>query len=222
MTRAVAYADIVSASWAVAGGARAAAITSCRRIGRRIGSVCRRLITRGPLATARLTRRDARLIGVEISLDEGSDSCEPRQRRSIEIVDRDVEPDYLRKREFVAVEGPSNATALFEEPFGFSVMVKEEVAGARAERGDLLIVARARDAAHAAHLYRAGASDAVPETIEASLQLSEAVLVDVGVPIGPVIASIHDKRAALQAEIKTMAPGAQVRSLGRRRLRDRL
>jgi len=62
----------------------------------------------------------------------------------------------------------------------------------------------------------------VPETIEASLQLSEAVLVDVGVPIGPVIASIHDKRAALQAEIKTMAPGAQVRSLGRRRLRDRL
>ena len=42
------------------------------------------------------------------------------------------------------------------------------VAGARAERADLLIVARARDAAHAAHLYRAGASDAVPETIEAS------------------------------------------------------
>jgi CPA2 family monovalent cation:H+ antiporter-2 len=98
----------------------------------------------------------------------------------------------------------------------------ELVAGARAERGDLLIVARARDAAHAAHLYRGGASDAVPETIEASLQLSEAVLVDVGVPIGPVIASIHDKRAALQAEIKTMAPEAQVRLLGRRRLRDRL
>ena len=98
----------------------------------------------------------------------------------------------------------------------------ELVAGARAERGDLLIVARARDATHAAHLYRAGASDAVPETIEASLQLSEAVLVDVGVPIGPAIASIHDKRAALQAEIKTMAPGAQVRPLGRRRLRDRL
>ena len=51
----------------------------------------------------------------------------------------------------------------------------------------LVIVVRARDAGHAAHLYRIGASDAVPETIEASLQLSEAVLVDVGVPIGPVI-----------------------------------
>ncbi|MGD0104760.1 MAG: cation:proton antiporter [Rhodopila sp.] len=98
----------------------------------------------------------------------------------------------------------------------------ELVAAARAERADLLIVARARDAAHAAHLYRVGASDAVPETIEASLQLSEAVLVDIGVAMGPVIASIHAKRDALQAAIKAMAPGAQVRTLGRRRLRDRL
>ena len=96
------------------------------------------------------------------------------------------------------------------------------VAAARGERHDLLIIARARDAVHAAHLYRIGASDAVPETIEASLQLSEAVLVDVGVPTGPVIASIHEKRAALQAGIRAMAPEAKVRVLGRRRLRDRL
>ncbi|MEA2741528.1 MAG: monovalent cation:H+ antiporter-2, family [Acetobacteraceae bacterium] len=96
------------------------------------------------------------------------------------------------------------------------------VAGARMERTDLLIVARARDAAHAAHLYRIGASDAVPETIEASLQLSEAVLVDVGVAMGPVIASIHEKRAEFQAAIRRMAPDAEVRSLGRRRFRDRL
>jgi CPA2 family monovalent cation:H+ antiporter-2 len=98
----------------------------------------------------------------------------------------------------------------------------ELVAAARSERADLLIVARARDAAHAAHLYRVGASDAVPETIEASLQLSEAVLVDVGVAMGPVIASIHEKRAALQMAIRAMAPDAEVRTLGRRRLRDRL
>jgi CPA2 family monovalent cation:H+ antiporter-2 len=101
-----------------------------------------------------------------------------------------------------------------------SAAVDDLVAAARAERSDLLIVARARDAAHAAHLYRRGASDAVPETVEASLQLSEAVLVDVGVAMGPVIASIHEKRAALQTAIKAMAPGAQVRTLGRRRLRD--
>ena len=96
----------------------------------------------------------------------------------------------------------------------------EVVTAARAERSDLLIVARARDDVHAAHLYRVGASDAVPETIEASLQLSEAVLVDVGIPIGPVIASIHEKRAEMQARIKVMAPDADIRSFGRRRLRD--
>jgi CPA2 family monovalent cation:H+ antiporter-2 len=103
-----------------------------------------------------------------------------------------------------------------------TVAADQLVAGARTERPDLLIVARARDAGHAAHLYRVGASDAVPETIEASLQLSEAVLVDLGVAMGPVIASIHEQRAALQAAIKAMAPGAEVRALGRRRLRDRL
>jgi CPA2 family monovalent cation:H+ antiporter-2 len=96
----------------------------------------------------------------------------------------------------------------------------ELVAAARAERPDLLIVARARDAAHAAHLYQVGATDAVPETVEASLQLAEAVLVDVGVAMGPVIASIHEKRAEIQSKIKGLAPEAEVRPLGRRRLRD--
>ncbi|MGE3244941.1 MAG: cation:proton antiporter, partial [Beijerinckiaceae bacterium] len=68
------------------------------------------------------------------------------------------------------------------------------VATVRRERSDLTIVARARDAHHATVLYGLGASDAIPETIEASLQLSEAVLVDIGVPMGYVIASIHEKR----------------------------
>ena len=95
------------------------------------------------------------------------------------------------------------------------------VAAARAEHAALVIVARARDGAHAARLYSAGATDAVPETIEASLQLAEAVLIDVGIAMGPVIASIHEKRAALQAEIKAMAPAhVEIRPLGRRRLRD--
>jgi len=66
----------------------------------------------------------------------------------------------------------------------------------------LKIVARARDTDHAAELYRAGATDAVPETLESSLQLSESVLVDLGVAMGPVIASIHEKRDELRAAIK--------------------
>jgi CPA2 family monovalent cation:H+ antiporter-2 len=69
----------------------------------------------------------------------------------------------------------------------------------------LPIIARARDTAHAAELYRAGATDAVPETVESSLQLSEAVLVDLGVAMGPVIASIHEKRDELRRMIKEAA-----------------
>ncbi|MES2337416.1 MAG: cation:proton antiporter [Pseudomonadota bacterium] len=70
---------------------------------------------------------------------------------------------------------------------------------------DLPIIARARDAAHAAELYRAGVTDAVPETLESSLQLSEAVLVDIGVAMGPVIASIHEKRDEMRQQIKADA-----------------
>ena len=70
---------------------------------------------------------------------------------------------------------------------------------------DLPIIVRARDTAHAAQLYKAGASDAVPETLESSLQLAEAVLTDLGVAVGPVIASIHEKRDELRQEIKAAA-----------------
>ena len=95
----------------------------------------------------------------------------------------------------------ANASALvltMDEP----VLSVHLVARVRAAAPSLTIVARARDAAHAAELYRAGATDAVPETLESSLQLSEAVLVDMGVAMGPVIASIHDKRDALRQQIK--------------------
>ena len=98
--------------------------------------------------------------------------------------------------------------------------VDQVVAVARAERKDLQIIARAKDARHAAHLYRMGVSHAVPETIEASLQLSEAVLVDVGVAMGPVIASIHEKRSEFQAQIQEAAPEGVEIQIGRRRLRD--
>lgn len=70
---------------------------------------------------------------------------------------------------------------------------------------DLPIIARARDARHAAELYRAGATEAVPETLESSLQLSEAVLVDLGVAVGPVIASVHEKRDEMRRAIREQA-----------------
>jgi monovalent cation:H+ antiporter-2, CPA2 family len=90
----------------------------------------------------------------------------------------------------------------------------------RAHHAKLPIIARARDTDHAATLYRAGVSDAVPEALEASLQLSEAVLVDIGVAMGPVIASIHEKRSQLRSEIMAAGELEREPTLGRRRLRD--
>jgi CPA2 family monovalent cation:H+ antiporter-2 len=114
-----------------------------------------------------------------------------------------------------------HATALvltMDDPV-LSVRVTKKV---RAWCPGLTIVARARDAAHAAELYRAGATDAVPETLESSLQLSEAVLVDLGMAMGPVIASIHEKRAELRKEIMELGQLSEEPVLERRRLRDAL
>ena len=85
------------------------------------------------------------------------------------------------------------------------------VEAAHVERPDLTIVARARDTRHAQHLYEIGATDAVPETVEASLQLSEAVLVDIGIPMGFVIASIHEKRDEYRKMLQAPTPGERER-----------
>jgi CPA2 family monovalent cation:H+ antiporter-2 len=85
--------------------------------------------------------------------------------------------------------------------------VEEIVRTARARRPDVLIVARARDALHARHLYTLGVTDTVPETIEASLQLAESALVGLGVPMGLVIASIHERREVVRRELQAAAGG---------------
>jgi len=86
--------------------------------------------------------------------------------------------------------------------------VDDVVALVRSMRPDILLVARARDAEHARHLYLKGVSDAVPETIEASLQLSEAALVGLGVPTGLAIASIHERRDEFRHELQDAASKA--------------
>jgi monovalent cation:H+ antiporter-2, CPA2 family len=87
-------------------------------------------------------------------------------------------------------------------------LIDEVVENVRTLRPDVLIVARARDADHARHLYALGATDAVPETVEASLQLSEAALVGMGVATGPVIASIHEQRDQIRHALQAAAQEA--------------
>jgi CPA2 family monovalent cation:H+ antiporter-2 len=72
--------------------------------------------------------------------------------------------------------------------------VQRVVEIARPLRTDVPIVARAHDDRQALSLYGLGVTAAVPETIEASLQLGEALLDEIGVPMGVAIASIHERR----------------------------
>jgi CPA2 family monovalent cation:H+ antiporter-2 len=96
-------------------------------------------------------------------------------------------PEYLR---LCGLETARAVVVTMDSPAANEAVVQ----ATRDLRPDVTLVARARDADHASALYELGVTDAVPETIEASLQLSEAVLVDLGVPMGLVIASIHEKR----------------------------
>ena len=116
--------------------------------------------------------------------------------------------------------GMDQATAAIltmDDPIGVQRIVRK----LRAQYPNLPIIARARDINHAAALYRAGATHAVPEALEASLQLSEAALVDLGVAMGPVIASIHEKRDELREQIMAEGQLDQRPSLRTGSLRDR-
>jgi monovalent cation:H+ antiporter-2, CPA2 family len=97
--------------------------------------------------------------------------------------------------------------------------IDEIVTALRETYPALTIVARAKDSEHARHLYTLGVTDAVPETIEASLQLSEAALVGLGVPMGLVIASIHEKRDVFRAELQGAATraGRETRAIARKK-----
>jgi len=85
--------------------------------------------------------------------------------------------------------------------------VAEVARAARKMRPDITIVARARDPDHASQLYAAGVSEAVPEAIEASLHISEAALIGAGVPLGMVIATIHEQRDQYRAQYQRIEPG---------------
>jgi CPA2 family monovalent cation:H+ antiporter-2 len=149
-----------------------------------------------------------------LAVDSDIDGVAASRKEGYDVLFGDVARpeliDKLRERQ------PSALILTMDNP----VLVNRLTKQLRRVFPDLPIVARARDTAHAAALYKAGVTDAVPETLEASLQLSEAVLVDLGVPMGPVIASIHEKRDQLRAEIKTEAELEEQPRLGRRRLRD--
>ena len=114
-------------------------------------------------------------------------------------------PEYLRR---CGIESARAVVVTMDSTAANEAVVETT----RRIRPDVTLVARARDANHARALYKLGVTDAVPETIEASLQLSEAVLVDLGVPMGLVIASIHEKRDEYRAMLAAAGAPERPRS----------
>ncbi len=131
-----------------------------------------------------------------VAIDSDADLIEYAKRKGYRATFGDAARGDALTR--LGIDHADAVVLTMDEP----VLAQRLVTQLRKSHPDLLIVARARDTSHAAELYRAGASHAVPETLESSLQLSEAVLVDIGVAMGPVIASIHEKRDEFREQLE--------------------
>jgi len=149
-----------------------------------------------------------------VAIDSDTDSVRSGRSQRLPVIFGDVARGTLVER--LKVGEPSAVVLTMDDP----VLVNRLTKRLRAAFPDIPIIARARDTAQAATLYKSGASQAVPEALEASLLIAETVLVDLGVAMGPVIASIHEKRDELRGEIMEEANLEEKPLLGSRRLRD--
>jgi CPA2 family monovalent cation:H+ antiporter-2 len=149
-----------------------------------------------------------------VAVDADADAVRDARGRGYPVLFGDVSRGTLVER--LKLARPSAVILTMDD----AVLVGRLARRLRSAFPEMPIIARARDTGQAAALYRAGVTHAVPEAIEASLQIAEAALVDLGVAMGPVIASIHDKRDELRERIKLEGELEEAPRLGGRRLRD--
>ncbi len=129
-----------------------------------------------------------------LAIDSDPELADLARRKKHPLLFADARGPALER---IDLAGASAIILTMDEP----VLAGRLLRKLRGRYPDIPIIARARDSSHAAELYRAGATEAVPETLESSLQLSESALVNVGVAMGPVIASIHEKRDEFREQI---------------------
>jgi CPA2 family monovalent cation:H+ antiporter-2 len=149
----------------------------------------------GQVVCAMLDRHGVRYIAV----DHDADAVPEQRRRGREVYYGDAtNPEFLKSCAIATARAVIVTVAA-------EAAIDEIVRQVRKLRPDVVVVSRARDATHACHLYAIGVTDAVPETIEASLQLSEAALIGLGLATGLVIASVHEKRDEFRRELQQAA-----------------
>lgn len=169
-----------------------------------------------PPATNEVENVEALIIGLR---RVGSMACEMLTQHNVRYIAIDLDPtlvEGLRDKGFPAYYG-NGADPLFLNQCGImtakSVIITSHarqeiddvVKTVRALNKDIQIVTRAHDAEHAMHLYEQGVTVAVPETIEASLQLSEAALFSLQRNEKDIIDSINKKREGIRAELQQSA-----------------
>nr|MCU0888210.1 cation:proton antiporter [Rubritepida sp.] len=102
--------------------------------------------------------------------------------------------------EFLAALGAAQAAALvitMDRPEVVAAVAR----AARAHWPGLPIHVRVRDEVHARALREAGASEVVPEVVEAGLQLGEGLLLRLGMPEDAARAVVEERRQRLRAEM---------------------
>jgi CPA2 family monovalent cation:H+ antiporter-2 len=103
------------------------------------------------------------------------------------------------RRDVLAAVGAAHATAIvvtMDRPDAVERIVRE----AKTDWPHVPVFARARDAAHARRLRDLGADMASPDTVEAALQLGEALLNGCGVPDDAARRIIEARREAEMAK----------------------
>jgi CPA2 family monovalent cation:H+ antiporter-2 len=139
-----------------------------------------------------LKKQDKPFIGIEID----PDAVRKARRAGHNLVYGDA-----TQRAFLRKCGLADAPALVVTMHD-AAAAEHVVAAARAERADIPVIVRARDAEHAVRLFKLGATDVVREVLEASFEIASTVLQTLGTPVGKVIAIIHDERDIRKKQVR--------------------
>lgn len=83
------------------------------------------------------------------------------------------------------------------------------LAHTREMRQDIPVLVRARDDAHLEQLQHLGATEVVPETLEASLMLASHLLYVLGVPVSTIVRRVRDVRAGRYQMLRGFFPAAE-------------
>lgn len=136
-----------------------------------------------------------------IALDADANRVRAEQAAGRQVFLGDASREELLER--IDCERASAFVITLDTPDAADHMVR----AIKHRRPDAVILARVKDAAHARRLAGLGVSDVIPETVEASLQLTARLLAILGLPDEEVLERIETARAKERARIEKGVDG---------------